>query len=540
MKRFTNYRIIRIVWMAIVFFMQIILFQRRHRGNFTPEVTEKWNKLVTKQARIYKRTALELGGLMVKLGQFLSTRADIMPMSFIEELEGLTDHVTPVPTEQAMHVLTSEWGKPYGEYVKDLSPEPVASASIGEVYKAYLHDGSEVAIKIQRPNIEWILRADFKAIRIVIWLAKRFTSFGKQIDLDLLYREMTDVIGGELNFDQEMKNGQGFAKRFPSMEGVRFPIYYEQYSTRKVLVMEWIEGSKITDLAFLDEHAIDRKELSERLFYLFLKQILDGGQFHADPHGGNLLVQSDGTLVLIDFGMVVTIRPEEADAIFLIVQSVLFQQYDRVLDGLEQLNFLLPDADRKVLSGAIERVVNAYESHDLQDMNGFVVDNLLNELKVIIRTQPIQMPAEFAFLGRAVSVFVGVLHVLDPEIDLLAIARPRIVEWATKRSKEKNPFADRKALQRTLLQSAGELHSFASKLSRFLEESAHIHRYLQQRDREDRRFRMKMQNRLFAGILAVGAFTVFIYSFMDQHSELMYISGAVLILSYWRYYRLGR
>ncbi|AXI00114.1 AarF/ABC1/UbiB kinase family protein [Sporosarcina sp. PTS2304] len=540
MKRSASYRIIRIVWMATVFFSQIIIFQKRHRGNFTPAVTDKWNALVTKQARIYKKTALELGGLLVKLGQFLSTRADIMPQSFIEELEGLTDQVTPVPSEKALHLLDEEWGKSHKEYVKEITEKPVASASIGEVYKAVLHNGSEVAIKIQRPNIERILRADFKAVRIVIWLAKKLSSLGKQIDLDLLYKEMTDVIGAELNFVEEMKNGRGFAERFPDMTGVKFPVYYDDYTTRKVLVMEWIEGSKITDIEFLEKHQIDRKELAERLFRLFLEQILEGGQFHADPHGGNILIRPDGTLVLIDFGMVVTITREDADAMFIVTEGVIFKQYDRVIDGLETMNFLLPSVDRKLLANAIEKVVKAYESNDLYDMNGLVVENLLQDLQVIVRTQPVQMPAEFAFLGRAVSVFVGVLYIIDPTIDLLAITRPRLVEWAKEKSKEKNPFTNKKEFQRSVVSAIGQVRNFAPKVNSFLEQPEAIHHYLKQRDVDQRHFQVRMQNRLFAGILAVGSFGAFAYSIVDKYTELMAGSGLVLLISYWRYRRLGK
>lgn len=539
MKRSANYRIIRIVWMAVVFFIQIILFQKRHRGNFTPAVTEKWNALVTKQAKTYKKTALELGGLLVKLGQFLSTRADIMPASFIEELEGLTDQVTPVPSQKALQLLDDEWGKPHSEYLKDITSKPVASASIGEVYRAVLHNGSEVAIKIQRPDIERILHADFKAVRIVIWLAKKLSSLSKQIDLDLLYNEMTDVIGAELNFIEEMKNGRGFAKRFPDMTGVKFPVYYDKYTTRKVLVMEWIEGSKITDLAFLEKHHIDRKNLSDRLFRLFLEQILVGGQFHADPHGGNILIRSDGTLVLIDFGMVVNITQEDADAMFVVTEGIIFKQYDQVIDGLEAMNFLLPNADRKVLASAIEKVVKAYESNDLYDMNGIVVENLLQDLQVIVRTQPVQMPAEFAFLGRAVSVFVGVLYILDPTIDLLAITRPRLVEWAKQKSKDKNPFTNRKEFQRSLLNGVGQMRSFGPRISSFLEQPAAIHTYMKQRDVDHRKFQIKMQNRLFAGIMAVGSFGTLAYSLLDSYTPLAIGSGIVLVISFWRYRRLG-
>jgi len=304
--------------------------------------------------------------------------------------------------------------------------------------------------------------------------------------------------------------------------------------------MEWIEGSKITDLQFLKEHQIDRKELSIRLFHLFLEQILEGGKFHADPHGGNLLIRPDGTLVLIDFGMVVNITSKDADAIFIIVEGILFKQYDRVLDGLETLNFLLPNANRPVLASAIERVVKAYESNDLQDMNGFVVDNLLNDLKTIVRTQPVQLPADFAFLGRAVSVFVGVLHVLDPEIDLLTIARPRITEWAKQHSRTKNPFTNKKELKQMLLQNIGQLRSFTPKLSKFLEAPGEIHHYLKQRDIEERRFRVKLQNRLFAGVISLGAFTTLVYGIIDNYSELMIGSSVVVLISLWRFHRLGK
>lgn len=540
MKRSASYRIVRIVWMAVVFFIQVIWFQKRHRGNFTPAVTEQWNALVTKQARIYKKTALELGGLLVKLGQFLSTRADIMPASFIQELEGLTDQVTPVPSEKALQLLDDEWGRPHLELLKEITSKPVASASIGEVYKAVLHNGSDVAIKIQRPDIDRILRADFKAVRIVIWLAKHLSSLSKQIDLDLLYNEMTDVIGAELNFVEEMKNGRGFAERFPDMTGVKFPVYYDEYTTKKVLVMEWIEGSKITDLKFLEKNNIDRKDLSDRLFRLFLEQILEGGQFHADPHGGNILIRPDGTLVLIDFGMVVNITQEDADAMFVVTEGVIFKQYDRVIDGLETMNFLLPNADRQVLANAIEKVVKAYESNDLYDMNSMVVENLLQDLQVIVRTQPVQMPAEFAFLGRAVSVFVGVLYILDPEIDLLAITRPRLVEWAKKKSKEKNPFTNRKEFQRALLNSVGQVRSFGPKITSFLEQPALINTYLKQRDVENRTFQVKMQNRLFAGVIAVGSFATLAYSLVDTFNELAIGSGVILVISLWRYRRLGK
>lgn len=541
MKQLALYRIVRIVWMSIVFFVQVNSFQRRYRGRFTPVVNAKWEQLVTRQARIYKKTALELGGLMIKLGQFLSARADIMPPSFLEELEGLTDQVTPVPTAEALAVLDDEWKIHHQEILKEMSDVPIASASIGEVYKARLNDGTEVAVKIQRPNIERILRADFKAIKIVIWLAKRFTRFSKQIDFDLLYVEMTDVIGAELNFFQEMKNGRSFSERFSNIEGVRFPVYFDKYTTRRVLVMEWIEGVRITDTAFLEDHGIDRKELSVRLFLLFLEQVLEGGQFHADPHSGNLMVQEDGTLVLIDFGMVVTISPTEADSMFLIIEGILFKQYDRVLDGLEQLKFLLPHADRTLLASAIERVVKAYESDDLNNMNGFVVERLLEDLMQIVRTQPVQMPAQFAFLGRAVSVFVGVLHILDPNVDLLGLGKERVTEWA----KHKTGIGggkrfSSKYLSNAVLSAIGQVRDIPPRIYSFLEEPKRMREYTERRDKERDRQRVRLQTRNFAGIFGVISLATLFFGIWDEHTPIIIASGSVMMGSFLVFWRKGK
>lgn len=530
MERLAIYRIYRIVWMSVKFFTQVTLFQRRYKGRFTPAVNEKWERLVTRQAKEYKRTALKLGGLMIKMGQFLSTRADIMPPSFIAELEGLTDRVPAVPRARAIELLEQEWNAVHTDTIMNLSDKPVASASIGEVYKGILKDGTPVAVKIQRPDIERILRADFRAMKIVIWLAKRFTAFGKQINFNLLYSEMVNTIGAELNFLQELRNGRSFADRFASMPGVRFPVYYDEFSTRRVLVMEWIEGARITDLAFIDANGINRRDLSERLFRLFLEQVLEGGQFHADPHGGNILIKPDGTIVLIDFGMVGSISKEEARSVLKVVEGVLLKQYDRVLDGLEELRFLLPQADRRLLADAIARVVAAYESEELTQMDSFVVDRLLDDLKGIVRTQPVQLPAEFAFFGRAVSTFIGVLHVLDPKVDLLAIARPRVLEWATTQKDGDKSFSKEDAV-RFALNAIGPLRDIPQKVLTFLDEPTRMREYMQMRDAESKMLRYQLQTRMFAGIISVLSLGTGFYAIWDEHSPLMVASGICFVAS---------
>ncbi len=539
MERLALYRIIRIVWMSVKFFTQVTFFQHRYKGRWTVTTDQKWERLVTKQAKEYKRTALKLGGLMIKMGQFLSTRADIMPPSFLAELEDLTDRVPAVPREKALSMLEEEWNVTHTDYLAQLSDQPIASASIGEVYKGTLRDGTSIAIKIQRPDIDRILRADFRSMKIVIWLAKRFTMFGKQIDFNLIYREMVDTIGAELNFLQELRTGRAFAERFKDMPGVTFPIYYEEFSTRRVLVMEWIEGARITNLAFIDHHGLNRHDLSDRLFRLFLEQVLDGGQFHADPHGGNILIQADGSIVLIDFGMVGSISQADSRSILKVVEGIIFKQFDQVLDGLEELRFLLPNADRRLLGDSIARVVSAYESEELTKMDSFVVDRLLDDLRYIVRTQPVQLPAEFAFFGRAVSTFVGVLHILDPKVDLLAIARPRIIEWATRQKTGEAGFSKEDAL-RLVMNAAGSIRMLPQKVMTFLDEPTRMREYMEKRDATLYEERMSLQTRMLSGVLAVLTMGTLLFSILVNHLLLIILSSVFFISSIWVFNRSNR
>lgn len=539
MERLALYRIIRIVWMSVKFFTQVTFFQRRFKGRWTVTTERKWERLVNKQAKEYKQTALKLGGLMIKMGQFLSTRADIMPPSFLAELEDLTDRVPAVPREKALSLLEAEWNVPHTDYLAHLSDQPIASASIGEVYKGTLRDGTTIAIKIQRPDIDRILRADFRSMKIVIWLAKRFTTFGKQIDFDLIYREMVDTIGAELNFLQELKNGRAFTERFKDMPGVIFPIYFDELSTRRVLVMEWIEGARITNLAFIDHHGLNRRDLSDRLFRLFLEQVLDGGQFHADPHGGNILIQPDGSIVLIDFGMVGSISQADSRSILKVVEGIIFKQFDQVLDGLEEMRFLLPNADRRLLGDSIARVVAAYESEELTKMDSFVVDRLLDDLRYIIRTQPVQLPAEFAFFGRAVSTFVGVLHILDPKVDLLAIARPRVIEWATTQKTGEPGFSKEDAL-RLLMNATGSIRMLPQKVITFLDEPTRMREYMEKRDIALYGERMSSQTRILSGVLAVLNMGTLLFSIWVNHLLLLTFSSIIFTSSIWVFNRSNR
>ncbi|MGE6204860.1 ABC1 kinase family protein [Guptibacillus hwajinpoensis] len=444
MKYHSLYRIVVIVWMSVKLFIQLEHFRRKSKHSWDQE---RWQKLLKKQAREYKEKAIRLEGLLVKLGQFLSTRADILPKVFLEEIEDLVDRVPSFSWEKAKKTLQEEWSSDYKDVIDHLSERPVASASIGQVYRATLKSGEDVAIKIRRPNIRKIIRADFQALRIVFWLMDTFTSYGKQLDLSRLYDEVRSVIEDELDFKKELKNGLHFQERYKDSPGYRVPNYVSEWSTKKVLVMEWMEGARITNLSYIDEKGINRQELARKLLKGYLDQLLQEGQFHADPHSGNILIQEDSTVVFIDFGMVGHIEARDALSIRKLITGIVLSQYRDVTDALEELRFLLPNSDKRQIEKAIQTLVTLFVEQDLTMMDEDTADQVLTEVQTLVNKQPIQLPSEFAFLGRAISTIVGILYTLDPEIDLIEEGKPIVQEWINREESANKHYDPKKILK---------------------------------------------------------------------------------------------
>ncbi|TMW70284.1 AarF/ABC1/UbiB kinase family protein [Alteribacter natronophilus] len=435
MKNNSIYRITVIVFMFIKFLFQLYIFNKRHK-TWDSAAHEKWEDLLRKQAAEYREKAIRLEGLMIKGGQFLSTRADLFPEVFLKELEDLIDRVPPVPARISRQLLENEWGRSIWDWLDEMGDQPVASASIGEVYKGRLHNGDEVAIKIQRHNVEKIIKTDFKALRIILWIAGRFTRFGRQADLGSLHKELVKTMSDELNFSKELKNGEYFQKRFHGHDNLKVPQYYEDFSTRRVLVMEWIDAERVNNTSFLRKHNIDRKELASRVFRLFIEQLLDDGMFHADPHPGNILVKADGTIVVLDFGMVGSLRREDALKLRKIAQGFVLEDYSLVVKQLEEMGFLLPHANKYKLQMILRQSVETYLDKGVKQLDQELVGEIFEDLQELVQEQPIQLPAEFAFLGRAASIALGLLTLIDPDIDFIALGKPIVKDWLDETEEE--------------------------------------------------------------------------------------------------------
>ncbi|MCM3741688.1 AarF/UbiB family protein [Oceanobacillus luteolus] len=427
------YRYLVIVSLTLKFIFRIYLFLFIH-SVWDEQTNEKWNILLAKLARDYRKKAERLGGVLIKVGQFLSTRKDFLPDVFIEELSELVDHVPPMPFEYAEKILQEDWGENIYEHVNYIKKESVASASIGEVYYGVLNNGNEVAIKVRRHRIEEIFHKDFVAMRMVFWILKVFTTFGKKADLKALYNELVTVMERELDYKKEVEFGKYFKERYADMENIHIPEFYEEYSTKRVIVMEWIHGEKITNAAFYREHRLNRQVISKALFDFYVDQFLNPGKFHADPHAGNILLQQDGTVAIIDFGMVGEIKKQDTEYFKLLVQGFIIDNYDIVVDALDKMNFLLPNADKKKIKEVMRDAVELYSDGSLKNLNSQTINQLFDEVTEMVQEQPIQLPADYAYLLRAISIVVGILFAINPDIDIVKWGKDRIRDWFGKSS----------------------------------------------------------------------------------------------------------
>lgn len=422
------YRYTVIVWMVIKFIFNIYFFLFRN-SIWDKKTKEKWNNLLVKMAKEYRIKAVRLGGVLVKVGQFLTTRTDIMPDVFIKELSGLVDQVSPMTFDYAKSLMEEEWGTAIDEHLLEINESSIASASIGEVYQGKLKDGTSVAVKVQRHRVQEIFRKDFIALRMVFWIISVFTSFGKNADMTALYHELVRVMDRELDFKQELEYGKYFRERYKDYDSIHIPAFYEDLSTTKVLVMEWMEGAKITDLDYIKQYGINVEETARTLFDFYIDQFLNPGNFHADPHSGNILVQQDGTIAIIDFGMIGELRKQDTHHFKLLVQGFIIDDYDIVIEALEEMNFLLPNANKKQLKKTLKQAIEMYESGSFKDMDAEAMSKIKNEIQHFVKEEPIQLPADYAYLGRAVSIVVGILFTVYPDMDIEEWAKPKIKKW---------------------------------------------------------------------------------------------------------------
>ena len=402
--------------------------------NQPPDVSEpKFLALYERQARRFTRNAEEMGGLLIKVGQFLSSRVDLLPKPYLTELAKLQDRVQAAPWESIKPIIEQEMGPLRSQFLW-FSDTPLAAASLGQVYEAVLLDGDRVAVKVQRPGITRIVQADLQALGWVVRLATRVTEFGKTFNLTTVLREFRRLVFEELDYQHELANTEIIREYLKGQPHVIVPRTYENLSTERILVMDFFQGVKIDDVARLKEEGIAPEQVAERLIRLYLHMVMESGVYHADPHAGNILVDPKGDLILLDYGMVGSLDIATKRNIRRFFVAVSTRDPGTLLQAMAALGMLRPDADMTRLRRRVGYLLNRYYAETLDQLGHLDIPQLLRDFETVLRDQAIQVPGQFAFLGRAIAILVGLATALYPEINLVELFAPYAHRFVTEES----------------------------------------------------------------------------------------------------------
>ncbi|XP_058222269.1 uncharacterized protein LOC131332206 isoform X2 [Rhododendron vialii] len=387
----------------------------------------------------FRETLIRLGPFYIKLGQALSTRPDILPTVYCQELAKLQDQIPPFPTRVAIKSIESQLGVPVSKLFADISPEPIAAASLGQVYKAHLHSGELVAVKVQRPGMALSLTLDALLFHMIGGQLKRFAEARK--DLLVAVNEMVRHMFEEIDYvleghnaerfasiyacyssnDQNSKGAAGDAVTYTKANGIKVPKIYWNLTRKAVLTMEWIDGIKLTDEFRLKEAFLDRKKLIDQGMHCSLRQLLEVGFFHADPHPGNLVATADGSLAYFDFGMMGDIpRHYRVGLIQVLVHFVNRDSLGLANDFLS-LGFIPEGVDIKAVSEALQSSFGdgSRQSQDFQA--------IMNQLYDVMYEFNFYLPPDYALVIRALGSLEGTAKALDPDFKVVESAYPFVI-----------------------------------------------------------------------------------------------------------------
>jgi len=377
------------------------------------------------------RLALEeLGPTFIKLGQFLSTRPDIVPRDIVKELSLLQDRVTPFATEKVYEILREELGEGWEEIFASFDPEPLAAASLGQVHLATLAGGQRVILKVQRPEVARVIHTDLEILHYVAQVAQRHSVYGQIYDFVAMAEEFSRALKQELDYTAEGRNADRLRQALRDEEGVYVPRVYWEYTTGRVLTMEFVEAVKIGDLEELGRRGYSRRRIAENLVRAFYRQVLVGGVFHGDPHPGNLAVLPGERVVLMDFGVVGTLSEEHRREISRLVLGMVRRRSRDVVRSMVNLGTVPPDLDMKALRREIDMLRQKYLAVPLKDIKlGPAIDELV---EVAFRFR-IRMPAEFTLLAKTLLSLEGLITALDPDLSFIQLSTPYIWELVRRR-----------------------------------------------------------------------------------------------------------
>lgn len=409
--------IIRLVLSLVLDYWKVCRIEKRLQG---VERTAALNRIYSNAGKRVRWTAFKLKSIIVKIGQFLSMRGDLLPHAFTNELTDLHDALPPAPFSSVRRLLEKELNGDIHTVFKEFNEEPIAAASLAQVHKATILDGTVVAVKVIKPKMERFAQIDLNTIGLAARVINRIPAFRRKMNFVDMHREFTETIHRELDCRQEVSHMERFAEMFSDNPNVKIPNVYKELCTKRLLIMEFIEGARVTDHETLSKWKVDRTAIGETLLDAYFKQLLVYGFIHVDPHPGNLLILRDHRLCFLDFGMIDELTTDEVKTIRRLFQSVMFSDIDGILSAFEDLGFLPPQTNHKELAPMISQVLNRLSGSDGQQ-NSPELKQFVAGMKFFIKNSPIQLQAKYMFLLRGTGILITVLNQLAPGTNWMEI-----------------------------------------------------------------------------------------------------------------------
>ncbi|PIG94306.1 AarF/ABC1/UbiB kinase family protein [Gloeocapsopsis sp. IPPAS B-1203] len=465
------------IWLFVIRLLTGFWYNNKS-WSYSGGVTEAKRSARRKQQAIWIRNKLlDLGPTFIKVGQLFSTRADLFPSEYVEELAKLQDKVPAFGYAQVETIIEQELGKKIPELFKSFEPIPIAAASLGQVHKAQLHSGEIVVAKVQRPGLRKLFEIDLKILRGITQYFQNHPKWGRGRDWIGIYEECCRILWEEIEYINEGRNADTFRRNFRAYDWVKVPRVYWRYTSSRVLTLEYVPGIKISHYEALEAAGIDRKLIARQGAEAYLQQLLNDGFFHADPHPGNIAVSPEGSLIFYDFGMMGQIKTGIREQLMKTLFGIAQKDAQQVVDSLVALGALAPTDDMGPVRRSVQYMLDHFMDKPFENQS---VAAISDDLYEIAYDQPFRFPATFTFVMRAFSTLEGVGKGLDPEFNFMEVAKPFAMDLMTNGN-----GVDGNSFLNELSRQAAQVGSTAFGLPRRLEDT------LEKLERGDIRVRVR-------------------------------------------------
>lgn len=465
------------IW-SFVLTLMFRLWRYNKSWSYPGGVTEAKQAARRKAQAVWIRTTLlDLGPTFIKVGQLFSTRSDIFPVEYVEELAKLQDKVPAFSYEQVETIIEQELGKTIPELFQSFEPIPLAAASLGQVHKATLYSGEAVVVKVQRPGLKKLFEIDLQILKGIARYFQNHPDWGRGRDWMGIYEECCRILWEEIDYLNEGRNADTFRRNFREFEWVKVPRVYWRYTSSRVVTLEYIPGIKVSQYEAIEAAGLDRKAIARQGAQAYLHQLLNNGFFHADPHPGNIAVSPEGALIFYDFGMMGRIKSNVREGLMETLFGIAQKDGDRVVKSLVDLGALAPVEDMGPVRRSVQYMLDNFMDKPFENQS---VAAISDDLYEIAYNQPFRFPATFTFVMRAFSTLEGVGKGLDPEFNFMEVAKPYAMQLMTNMN-----GSERNAFLNELSRQAAQVSSTALGLPRRLEDT------LEKLERGDVRVRVR-------------------------------------------------